>query len=208
VVGCGRAITRTRVAIVDPATQRPVPPLQIGEIWAAGPHIAQGYWRNLEATREVFDAALAGQPNGDWLRTGDLGFLDAEGELFVTGRIKELIVIRGVNHYPQDIEDTVQRCHPALRAHGGAAFSVPDAGGAETLVVVQEVERTERHRIAADDVAAAIREAVIGEHDIAPSAIVLIRPGTLPKTTSGKIQRGLTRRLWLAGSLDILEPGR
>jgi acyl-CoA synthetase (AMP-forming)/AMP-acid ligase II len=204
VVGCGRAITGTRVAIVDPATLRALPPLQIGEIWAAGPHIAQGYWRNPAATREVFGAALAGQPDGDWLRTGDLGFLDADGELFVTGRSKELIVIRGVNHYPQDIEDTVQRCHSALRAHGGAAFSVPDQSGAETLVVVQEVERTERHRIAADDVAAAIREAVVGEHDIAPSAVVLIRPGTLPKTTSGKIQRGLTRRLWLAGSLDIL----
>jgi acyl-CoA synthetase (AMP-forming)/AMP-acid ligase II len=204
VVGCGRAISGTRIAIVDPETRQALPPLHVGEIWAAGVHVTRGYWRKPEATAEVFGAAFAGEAGCDWLRTGDLGFLDENGELYVTGRIKELIIIRGVNHYPQDIEDTVQRCHPALRSHGGAAFAARDAAGAETLVVVQEVERTERHRIDPDEVVATIREAIVTEHDVAPGAVVLIRPGTLPKTTSGKIQRGAAERLWRDGVLEPL----
>jgi acyl-CoA synthetase (AMP-forming)/AMP-acid ligase II len=204
VVGCGRAVTGERIAVADPETRRHLPPLHVGEIWAAGPNVARGYWRQAEVSREIFAASIAGETPGDWLRTGDLGFLDEDGELFITGRIRELIIIRGINHYPQDVENTVQRCHPALRPHGGAAFAAPDSTGAEALIVVQEVERTERHRVASDDLVAAIREAVVTEHDIAPYKIVLIRPSTLPKTTSGKIQRGLTRRLWLEGSLEVL----
>ena len=131
-------------------------------------------------------------------------FIDATGEMFITGRIKDLIIIRGANHYPQDIEDTVQSCHPALRRHGGAAFTIGDAGAAEKLVVVQEVERTQRNRIAPDEVIGRIREAIVSEHEIVPHEIALLRPGALPKTTSGKIQRNLSRQLWLAGSLDRL----
>ena len=124
--------------------------------------------------------------------------------MFITGRIKEVVIIRGANHYPQDIEDTVQSCDPALRRHGGAAFTVTDGDDPEKLIVVQEVERTERHRIAADEIIGRIREAIVREHEIVPHQIALLRPGALPKTTSGKIQRGHARELWLAGSLDRL----
>jgi acyl-CoA synthetase (AMP-forming)/AMP-acid ligase II len=204
VVGCGKVVADEQITVVDPETEKPLPPLHVGEIWTTGPHIARGYWRNSEATREAFGDRIAGQDAPQWLRTGDLGFLDEDGEVFITGRRKELIIVRGINHYPQDIEDTVQRCHPALRPHGGAAFAALDNAGAEALVVVQEVERTERHRVSGNDLVATIREAIVNEHDIAPWRIVLIRPGALPKTTSGKIQRALTRRLWLDGSLEAL----
>jgi acyl-CoA synthetase (AMP-forming)/AMP-acid ligase II len=203
-VGCGRELCGERIAIVEPRRRRRLPPGVIGEIWVTGPNVAQGYWRNPAATAAVFEARLdgAGEP---WLRTGDLGFLDDDGELFITGRIKELIIIRGMNHYPQDIEETVQDCHPALRRHGGAAFSVLDDNDEEHLVVVQEVERTSRQQFAAGEIIAAIREAITREHEIAAREIVLIRTGTLPKTTSGKIQRDLARRMFLAGSLAVLQ---
>jgi len=124
--------------------------------------------------------------------------------LFITGRIKEVVIIRGANHYPQDIEDTAQNCHPALRRNGGAAFTVTEGDDPEKLIVVQEVERTERRRIAPDEIIGRIREAIVREHEIVPHQIALLRPGALPKTTSGKIQRGRARELWLAGSLDRL----
>jgi acyl-CoA synthetase (AMP-forming)/AMP-acid ligase II len=209
VVGCGRAIGSERIAIVDPDTRARLGPEAIGEIWVAGPNVARGYWRNPEATAATFGAAIldeegAGEENGRWLRTGDLGFLDAGGELFVTGRVKDIVIIRGVNHYPQDIENTVQRAHPALRRHGGAAFAVQDGDAAEQLVIIQEVERMWRNRVDTGDIIARIREAVVAEHDIAPRDIALLRPGALPKTTSGKIQRALSRQLWQEGSLDLL----
>ena len=205
VVGCGQALAGERIAIVDPESRRRLPADRVGEVWVAGPNVARGYWRNPAASRDAFAAAIEGEPGERWLRTGDLGFLDTEGELFITGRIKEVVIIRGANHYPQDIEDTVQRCHPALRRHGGAAFTVVDEQQeTERLVIVQEVERTERHRIAPDEILGRIREAVVNEHEIVPHHIALLRPGALPKTTSGKIQRALSRWLWLAGSLDRL----
>jgi acyl-CoA synthetase (AMP-forming)/AMP-acid ligase II len=209
VVGCGRALADERIAIVDPTSRERLGADRVGEIWVAGPNVAGGYWRNAEASDAVFGARIAGEtPQADnregWLRTGDLGFLDAAGELFITGRIKEVVIIRGANHYPQDIEDTVQRCHPALRRHGGAAFTITEGDNPEKLVVVQEVERTERHRIVPDEIIGRIREAIVREHEIVPHQIALLRPGALPKTTSGKIQRGLSRELWLAGALDRL----
>jgi acyl-CoA synthetase (AMP-forming)/AMP-acid ligase II len=170
----------------------------------AGPNVCRGYWRNAAASAAAFGAQIAGEEGERWLRTGDLGFLDAAGELFITGRIKEVIIVRGANHYPQDIEHTVQSCHPALRRHGGAAFTANEDGEAERLVVVQEVERTYRNRIAVDEIVGRIREAVVGEHEIVPYRIALLRPGALPKTTSGKIQRAMARQLWLEGSLDRL----
>jgi acyl-CoA synthetase (AMP-forming)/AMP-acid ligase II len=135
-----------------------------------------------------------------------LGFLDEDGELYITGRIKDVIIIRGINHYPQDIEATAQESHPALRRHGGAAFAVLDARGEERLVVVQEVERTQRHQVPIDEILGSVREAISNEHEIAVHEIVLIRPGTVPKTTSGKIQRSLTRQLWQQGALDVIVP--
>jgi acyl-CoA synthetase (AMP-forming)/AMP-acid ligase II len=203
-VGCGRALAGEDIAIVDPETRTRLGADRVGEIWASGPNIAHGYWQNPEATEATFRARIAGEPDRQWLRTGDLGFLDAGGELFITGRIKDVIIIRGANHYPQDIEDTVQGSHPAMRRHGGAAFTIADDAKGELLVVVQEVERTERHRIEPAQLIGRIREAIVLEHDIVPHEIALLRPGALPKTTSGKIQRALARQLWLTGALDRL----
>ena len=204
VVGCGRALAGERIAIVDPDSFARCAAGLVGEVWVAGPNVAGGYWRNPEASAAIFSARIAGEDGQHWLRTGDLGFVDAAGELFVTGRIKEIVIIRGANHYPQDIEHTVQSCHEALRRHGGAAFTTGDASDAERLVVVQEVERTYRKRIAPDELIGHIREAIVGAHEIVPYEIALLRPGALPKTTSGKIQRALARQLWLEGSLERL----
>jgi len=203
-VGCGRQLVGERLAIVDPETRMPLGPRLVGEVWVAGQHVAQGYWHNPEATAAVFRARMASGGAQYWLRTGDLGFLDEGGELYITGRIKDLIIIRGVNHYPQDIEETVQDCHAALRRHGGAAFSVPDHNNEEQLVLVQEVERTSRRQVAIEEIIASIREAISREHEIAAREIVLIRTGSLPKTTSGKIQRRLARQMFLAGTLSVV----
>jgi acyl-CoA synthetase (AMP-forming)/AMP-acid ligase II len=204
-VGCGRALLNERIAIVEPESSVRLPAGQVGEVWASGPNIARSYWRNAEATKIGLNAAIAGEDDGtNWLRTGDLGFLDETGELFITGRIKDLVIIRGINHYPQDIEHTVQSLHPALRQNCGAAFSVADERGEETLVIVQEIERTERNRIDLDEMTGLIREGVTDEHELFARHIVLIRPGTLPKTTSGKVQRSLTRRLWRKRRLEVL----
>jgi acyl-CoA synthetase (AMP-forming)/AMP-acid ligase II len=203
-VSCGRSLNHEQNAIVDPDAHRRLAPRQVGEIWVAGPNITRGYWCNQTATADTFHVEIADEPGLNWLRTGDLGFLDENGELLITGRIKDVIIIRGMNHYPQDIERTVQDSHPALRRDCGAAFNITDADGSEKLAVVQEVERTHRRNLDIDAIARTIREAVIRQHEIAIEAITLIPPATLPKTTSGKIQRSLTRQLWLEGALDVL----
>jgi acyl-CoA synthetase (AMP-forming)/AMP-acid ligase II len=207
-VGCGHALINERIAIVEPESCKRLSSTQVGEIWVNGPNVARSYWRNPEASRTNLNAQIAGDDDGaNWLRTGDLGLLDEAGELFITGRIKDLIIIRGINHYPQDIEHTVQALHPALRQNCGAAFSVPDDLGEETLVIVQEVERTERNRIDPVEMTGLIRQGVTDQHELFARHIMLIRPGSLPKTTSGKIQRSLTRRLWLERRLDELTAG-
>jgi acyl-CoA synthetase (AMP-forming)/AMP-acid ligase II len=203
-VGCGRALAGERIAIVDPEQCARLPTDCVGEIWVSGANIARAYWRNDEATRDGLNAEITGE-DGPWLRTGDLGFLDVSGELFVTGRIKDLIIIRGINHYPQDIERTVQSLDGALRENCGAVFSVPDESGEETLVIVQEVERTARHTIDAEEIKGRIREAIADSHELSARHIVLIRPGALPKTTSGKIQRKQARKLWLDGGLEEID---
>ena len=189
---------------MDLESRQRLGPDRIGEIWISGPNVAAGYWRNAEATDATFQARIEGGPNGSWLRTGDLGFMDSAGELFITGRIKDVLIVRGMNHYPQDIEATVQAAHISLRRHCGAAFMVQDASGREKIAVVQEVERTFRHQIDPGEIEGMIREAVINEHEIAVDHIVLTLPSSVPKTTSGKVQRGLTRRLWLEGLLPGL----
>jgi acyl-CoA synthetase (AMP-forming)/AMP-acid ligase II len=203
-VGCGRALAGERIAIVDPEQCARLPADCVGEIWVSGANVARAYWRNDEATRDGLNAEITGE-DGPWLRTGDLGFLDVSGELFVTGRIKDLIIIRGINHYPQDIERTVQSLDGALRENCGAVFSVPDESGEEVLVIVQEVERTARHTIDAEEIKGRIREAVADSHELSARHIVLIRPGALPKTTSGKIQRKQARKLWLDGGLEEID---
>lgn len=207
-VGCGKALINEQIAIVDPDHRTRRPPRSVGEIWVNGPNVARAYWNNPEATAAALNAVIGGEDDGTrWLRTGDLGFLDVSGELYVTGRIKDLIIVRGINHYPQDIERTVQSAHPAFRANCGAVFTVPDEHGAETLVIVQEIERTERNRIDAAEMKGLIRENVTEQHELFARHIVLIRPGTLPKTTSGKIQRSLARKLWLEQRLEDLAAG-
>lgn len=198
-VGCGSSLPGQQLAIVDPKSLTRCPPGQVGEIWVAGPSVAQGYWQQPETTQEVFQAHLADTGEGPFLRTGDLGFL-TDGELFITGRLKELIILRGLNYYPQDIEETAVRSHTALQPDGGAAFSVV-ADGEEQLVLVHEVKRNHRNADV-NEVARAIRLAVAAEQEIAVYAVVLVRLGAIPRTTSGKTQRGLCRAAFLAGRLE------
>jgi acyl-CoA synthetase (AMP-forming)/AMP-acid ligase II len=204
VVGCGRNIIGQRIAIVDPETRRRLEADHIGEVWVGGPHVCKGYWNNRDTTRSTFQARIEGEDEF-WLRTGDLGFMDEAGELFITGRIKDVIIVRGINYYPQDIENTVYDSHPALRRHCGAAFSVLTENNEEKVVLVQEVERVHRRDLEIDEIIGCIREAVANEHEIALDSIVLIRPGAIPKTTSGKIQRSLARRMWLQNSFKTVD---
>lgn len=203
-VGSGRGWLDERIAIVHPESLTRCPPDRIGEVWLAGPHIAQGYWNRPEDTAYAFGAYLADTGEGPFLRTGDLGFLK-DGELFITGRLKDLIIIRGRNYYPQDIEQTVERCHPLLRPGSGAAFSV-DIDGEERLVVVQEVER-QSWNMDAEQVVKTIRQAIAEEHELETHEIVLIKIGSIHKTSSGKIQRGACRASYLAGTLDVRKSG-
>ncbi|MBF6270486.1 fatty acyl-AMP ligase [Nocardia farcinica] len=198
--GSGRPAVGTELIIVDPATGRECPSARIGEIWVAGAQVAAGYWGNPEATAAVFGARVVGAADRTFLRTGDLGRL-VDGELFVTGRCKDLIVVRGRNHYPHDLEHTAQAAHPAARAGGSAAFSVdaPDGG---RVVIVQEIDRAYPWSPAAGtEIAAAIRAAVAAEHDLA-SLVVLTVAGALPKTSSGKIMRAAARAIHLGAGFD------
>ena len=200
VVGCGRLVCDTKVAIVDPETLIQCAPDEVGEIWVSDPSVAQGYWNRLEETECTFRAHLADTGKGPFLRTGDLGFMK-DGELFITGRIKDLIIIRGTNHYPQDIEWTVQRSHPALRHEHGAAFSVVD--GEERLVVAQEIERRYPN-LNFDEVFETVCQTVADHHELAVYAILLLKTGSILKTSSGKIQRKACRASFLDGSLDAI----
>jgi 8-amino-7-oxononanoate synthase/acyl carrier protein len=216
-VGSGRELDGQDVLIVDPQTCEALPPGRVGEIWVSGPSVAQGYWNRPEASQETFGAMLSQpepappakgvakwRPNaGPYLRTGDLGFFD-EGELFVTGRLKDLIIIRGRNHYPQDIEHAVEEASPLVRAGSVAAFAV-DVDGRERVVVVAEVERGRRDAAEVTAAFDAIRKRLATEHEVAVEAIVLVRPNSIPKTSSGKIQRHACKRQFLENTLDVVE---
>lgn len=200
VVGCGSPLLDQRVAIVDPETNAVCPPDIPGEIWVTGPSVAQGYWRRPELSAATF-AARTADGDGPFLRTGDLGFMHG-GELFVTGRIKDLIILRGRNHYPQDIEQTIEQSHSAIRPACCAAFSV-DQDGEERLIVVAEVERSGR-KVPVQKVAHAIRKAVAEHHDVTVNCLVLLKPGSVPKTSSGKIQRHACKDGYLANTLSVV----
>ncbi len=199
-VGCGSSLPDQKMVIANTETLMQCPEGQVGEIWVNGPSVAQGYWREPEATLATFDAHLKDTGEGPFLRTGDLGFFD-EGELFVTGRVKDLIIIRGQNHYPQDIESTIQQANPRLRQDCGAVFTV-ETDGREQLIVVQELERRKRGNFG--EVFNNIRQTVSGEHELVIDAIVLVRAGSIPKTSSGKIQRHACRSGFVDGSLSIV----
>ncbi len=200
-VGCGRVAPDEEVRIVDPDTFEERPAGRVGEIWVRGPSVARGYWGRDEETEATFGARLSGTGEGPFLRTGDLGFL-ADGELYVTGRVKDLVIIRGRNHYPHDIEQTSARSHAALRPGGTAAFGI-EHGGEERLVVVQEVAR-QATGADLEEIAGAVRAAVAREHELQVYAVALVKPGTVPKTSSGKIQRLLCRQTFLAQRLPVL----
>jgi amino acid adenylation domain-containing protein len=202
-VGCGRAQRGHEIVIVDPATRRPSAASEVGEIWLAGGSIAQGYVGGSAKTEETFSAFLADSGRGPFLRTGDLGF-QLDGELFITGRLKDLIVIRGRNYYPEDIEATVQDCHPALLRGRGAAFAGTPSGGSERLIVAQEVDRDRIADVDVSEVIDAIRTAVTEQHEIRPDAVVLLEPLRIPTTSSGKIRRSSCRQRFLDGELDVL----
>lgn len=198
--------------IVDPETRVQCAPGEIGEIWVAGPSVTKGYWRRTEETRAIFHAYTADTNQGPFLRTGDLGFMKDDA-LFVTGRAKDLMIIRGRNHYPQDVELTVELSHPAIRPGCGVAFSV-DADTNEELVVLTEIDP--RYRPTTDEanadvqrklfdpqeVVKAIRAAVAEEHDLQIHRVVLLKAGSILKTSSGKLQRRANRAEFLAGRLD------
>jgi acyl-CoA synthetase (AMP-forming)/AMP-acid ligase II len=202
-VSCGRSRLDQQLVIVDPESLSRCPARQIGEIWLAGPSVAQGYWNRVEETKQIFQAYLADSNEGPFLRTGDLGYID-DGELFITGRLKDVIIIRGRNHYPQDIELTVEQSHPALRPGFGAAFSV-EMENEERLVIVHEVERTFLRKLDINEVIGNIRHAVAKQHQLQTYDILLLKPGTIPKTSSGKTQRYACRQGYLTGNLNVIE---
>lgn len=204
-ITCGESIGGQQIVIVDPESLIRCPVDEVGEIWISGPSVAQGYWNRPEDSYDTFGAYLADSGDGPFMRTGDLGFL-RDGQLYVTGRLKDLIIIRGSNHYPQDIELTVEQSHPALQPGGGAAFAL-QVDGLEELVVVQEVSRQARNSDMSE-VMRAIRSAIAENHDLQVFAIALIRPLSIPKTSSGKIQRRATRSAYLDGSLEVIESWR
>lgn len=200
IVGCGRPAAAVGVSIVNPDTERSCETGSVGEIWVSGPTVASGYWNRPEDTRETFQARLAENGDGPFLRTGDLGFV-RNGELFVTGRFKDLIIVRGRNHYPQDIETTVVGASPAIRPGTCAAFSV-DSGTEEKVVVILEMPRPRPERL--DVLAGDIRQAVVGAHELQVSAIVVVRPGAIPKTSSGKARRFECRAQYVSGALETV----
>ncbi|MEU3980760.1 fatty acyl-AMP ligase [Streptomyces sp. NPDC026672] len=199
-VGCGRPGPGVTLAIADPERQMELPGGEVGEIWVGGASVAKGYWRNTLATRETFRATLPAH-EGRFLRTGDLGFL-RDGELFVTGRLKDLIVVDGRNHYPQDLELAAELSHPALRPGCTAAFSVDSGVEGEQPVVVAELapEAAGEH----EKIGELIRSAVGEAHGLSVHDVVLVHPGTIPKTSSGKIQRRATRTAYQDGTLAVV----
>ncbi|MDM8561158.1 aminotransferase class I/II-fold pyridoxal phosphate-dependent enzyme [Candidatus Parabeggiatoa sp. HSG14] len=186
IVGCGFSEIDTQVVIVNQETLMPCASDEVGEIWVSGASIAQGYWNRSNETKYTFHAFMQ-NGEGPFMRTGDLGFLQDE-ELFVMGRVKDVIIIRGENYYPQDIELTVENSHIALHPSGSAAFSV-EIAGEERLVIAQEVKRTAFRKLNVDEVISAIRQAVAEQYELVVYAVLLLRQATIPKTSSGKIQR-------------------
>ncbi|MCK6187462.1 non-ribosomal peptide synthetase [Pseudomonas sp. EYE_354] len=196
VMSCGTAQPDHAVLIADPHTLSELPDNRVGELWATGPSIAHGYWRNPEATAKTF-VKHAGRT---WLRTGDLGFI-RDGEVYITGRLKDLLIVRGHNLYPQDIEQTIEREVEGVRKGRVAAFAVHDQG-LEGIGIAVEISRSVQKILAPQALINAIRQAVAEACQEAPSVVVLLNPGALPKTSSGKVQRAACALRHADGSLD------
>jgi len=204
VVSSGVVRSDTIARIVDPDSRKALPDMTVGEIWVRGPSVAAGYWGRPDETRQVFEAVCA-DGKERYLRTGDIGFFRKE-RLFVCGRLKDVVVINGKNHGAEDLELSMDGCHPALAKSGAAVFSV-EADERETLIAVCEIRRTAMRDLDDASVIAAMRGAIAEEHGLRLHDAVLVCPGSLPKTTSGKVMRRECRRLYLEGRLAILRGG-
>ncbi|KAA5827130.1 fatty acyl-AMP ligase [Saccharopolyspora hirsuta] len=208
-VSAGQPVEQ-RVRVVDPDSHRVLPDGRVGEIWTSGPNVCRGYWGRPEAESAAVFRAVARDADGrevepypgcrGWLRTGDLGVL-VDGDLFVTGRLKDLIIVDGRNHYPQDVEHTAENAHPAVRRHAVVAFAVSDETGEHAVVVAERARQVPPAELDRAEVAAAVREAVAAEHGLAVRDVVLIEPGELPRTSSGKVRRTTCRAAYLDGAL-------
>lgn len=202
IVGCGQTSLEQKIIIANPDTCTECLPEEVGEIWIAGDNVSIGYWQRPEQTKIDFHAYLADTKAGPFLRTGDLGFLQ-NGELFVTGRMKDVIIIRGQNHYPQDIEFTVENSHPGLKPASGAAFTV-EVKGVDRLVIVQEVERAYIRKLDIKEVIGNISQSVAAQHGLQVYKAVLVKTGSIPKTSSGKIQRYACKNRFLNDTLNLI----
>ncbi|MEJ2691910.1 MAG: beta-ketoacyl synthase N-terminal-like domain-containing protein [Candidatus Thiodiazotropha sp.] len=204
-VACGVPILDTKILIVDPISEYVCDPGHVGEIWVSSSSVGAGYWCRPDESKTTFQACPQGAKKyqRQYLRTGDLGFM-RDGQLYVTGRLKDLIIIRGSNHYPQDIELTVESAHAALRAGHGAAISV-DIDGDERLVVLQEVERVYIRSLDVREVVNSVRLAVAKEHDLQIHGLALLKPGSILKTSSGKVQRAACKKAFFEGNLKFVE---
>lgn len=198
-VGSGQLCFPGSVSIVDPKTLTPCPDDRIGELWVKNPCVGQGYWHQDQATKATFDAYIMGTQEGPYLRTGDLAFIHQQ-EVFIAGRLKDTIIINGENRYPQDIEWTINHCHPALEPGAGVALGI-EVDGAEHLAIVYEIKRTARNDLGVEEVVSAIRSAVVKQQGIDVHTVALLQPTTLPKTSSGKVQRQICKRRLLANDL-------
>ncbi|WP_138763966.1 non-ribosomal peptide synthetase [Pseudomonas lactis] len=196
IMSCGTSQPNHAVLIADPHTLTELPDQCVGELWATGPSIAHGYWRNPQASAKTF-VQHAGRT---WLRTGDLGFI-RDGEVYITGRLKDLLIVRGHNLYPQDIEQTIEREVEVVRKGRVAAFAVNDQG-LEGIGIAAEISRSVQKILPPEALIKAIRQAVAEACQQAPSVVVLLNPGALPKTSSGKVQRAACAIRHADGSLD------
>jgi acyl-CoA synthetase (AMP-forming)/AMP-acid ligase II/acyl carrier protein len=200
-VGSGTAFYQQKISVVEPEECIQLGDNEIGEIWVSGPSVARGYWNNPEGTRDTFQSRIQNSDEGPFLRTGDLGFL-RDGDLFITGRLKDLIIIRGQNFFPSDIEHTVEKSHSNLRKGCSAAFSV-EQDVEEKLVVICEIRKKVK-KTEFKNIVAGIHRDISENHGINASQIVLIKAKTIPKTTSGKIRRKICKLSFLNNKLNTI----
>ena len=199
---CGRTWGDTRIEIINPQTMNPCGLDEIGEIWLKGSIVTKGYWEKPEANAVVFNGTISSSGENGFLRTGDMGIV-LDGHLYVTGRLKDMLIVRGRNFYPEDIEHSLEGCHKALRLNNCAAFSV-DGENRENVILVQEVYEEIIQQVDAEEVVDAMRKRITESYNIETDAICLISSRKLPKTTSGKIQRQECKRMYLASEFNVL----
>ncbi len=196
-IGCGRSWLDQEYLIVNPDTSIPCDENEEGEVWVRGNNVAQGYWNQPEQTKKTFHNYILGNEAGPFLRTGDLGFIN-NGELFITGRLKDIIIINGRNYYPQDIEKTVEKCHPSIRIHSTAAFSI-EQKASERLAIGCEVKREFVRNHNLEEIVSSVRSSIMENHALDTTAVVLLKPGSIPKTSSNKIRRSLCKQYFNNG---------